>query len=98
MSLLVVRFASTASLAASLGGVAPHGLGDGPCDDGLAQGGGVVCPRGGVDGGPSKVIALITPEDGSVEDGGGGFQRGHMVRVECWLDWLVLPARRWAAW
>ena len=25
----MVRFASTASLAASLGGVAPHGLGDG---------------------------------------------------------------------
>ena len=37
---------------------------------GLAQGGGAVWHRGDVDGRPGKVIASITQEDGSVEDGG----------------------------
>ena len=42
-------------------------------DDGRAQGGGAVCRRGGVDGRPDKVNALIPPEDGFAKDGGGGF-------------------------
>ena len=68
------------------------------CDDGLVQGEGADYRRAGVDDMLCMVFASITPEYGSVEDGGGGFQRAHVVRVECWLDWLVLPARRWAAW
>ena len=43
------------------------------CDDGLAQGGGVVCHHGGVDDMPEKVIALITSEDGFAEDDSSGF-------------------------
>ena len=39
---------------------------------GLAQGGGVVWHRGDVDSRPGNVIASITQEDGSVEDGGSG--------------------------
>jgi hypothetical protein len=40
---------------------------------GLAQGGDIVWRRGGVDGRPIKVNALILPEDGSAKDGGSDF-------------------------
>jgi hypothetical protein len=38
-----------------------------------AQGGGAVWRRGDVDSKPSKVNALIPPEDGFMENGGSNF-------------------------
>ena len=40
---------------------------------GLAQVGGAVGHRGGVDGWPSLGYALISPEDGIAKDGGGDY-------------------------
>jgi hypothetical protein len=41
--------------------------------DGLAQDGGVVWRRGGIDGRPDMVNAMISLEDGVEEDGGSNF-------------------------
>ena len=41
--------------------------------DGLAQDGGVVWRRGGIDGRPGMVNAMISLEDGVEEDGGSNF-------------------------
>lgn len=41
--------------------------------DGRAQDGGVVWRRGGIDGRPGKVNAMIFLEDGVEEDGGSSF-------------------------
>lgn len=40
-------------------------------DDEHAQDSGTVWCHGGVDARPRKIIALISPEDGYAEDGGG---------------------------
>ena len=46
--------------------------------------------------GSAKIDALITPEDGIVEEGSDGF---YSVRMRCMLRaWLVLPANRRATW
>jgi hypothetical protein len=50
--------------------------------DGLAQDGGVVWRRGGIDGRPGMVDTMISLKDGVEEDGGSNFY-GVGVGV-CW--------------
>ena len=57
----------------SVGKYRRHGAAESRCwmrPDGLAQVGGAVWRRGGVDGWPCRVVALISHEDGSAKDGG----------------------------
>ena len=60
-----------------------------PRDDVCAQGGGAVWHRGGVDGRPDKVDALVPEdEDGLEEDGGGDFFSVCINAAESLLDRL----------
>ena len=59
----------------------------------MAQIGCAVWRRGDVDGRPDKVIALISPEDGYAEDGGGDSQRVQWCASSVgWTGWCSLFA------
>ena len=88
---------STKSTSARFGGVAQRGLGDGrgvmDSHKVGALSGAMVASTASL----TRSLHLITPKDGSVEDGGGGVSTCALACVLGLLDRLVPPASHWAA-
>ena len=88
---------STQSTSVRFGGVALRGLGDGcgvmDSHKVGALSGAMVASTASL----TRSLHLITPKDGSVEDGGGGVSACALARVVGLLDRFVPAASHWAA-